>query len=278
MFTDTHCHLFHPKIAGKALAHLEGHYGIRPQGTGLIDDLLARADSAGIDRVVVHTAATDPAQVIPANNWALDLMRQSARIISFGTLHPDYAEPEKELDRLERAGVRGLKFHPDFQGFFLDDPKFYALMEMIGSRFMLMFHVGDKLPPKDNPSCPIKMARLRRAFPGPVQVAAHLGGYLHWEHAVEHLAGLDVYMDTSSSLRLVRDETLRALLRRHPAERLLFGSDYPLSDPGVEIALIKERLVPLGLNLDDLLSAGTMLFPEQAGKSAPASDPDQAAT
>ncbi|MBU1230223.1 MAG: amidohydrolase family protein [Proteobacteria bacterium] len=265
MFTDTHCHVFHPKIAEKALAQLEGHYGIKPRGTGVLDDLLARADRAGISRMVVHTAATDHSQVIPANNWALDLMRQSQRITAFGTLHPDYADPDRELDRLARAGVVGLKFHPDFQGFFLDDPRFYALMERIGSRFLLMFHVGDTRPPAQNPSCPMKLARLRRAFPGPVMIAAHLGGYLHWEWAVEHLAGLDVYMDTSSSLRVIRDETLRQLLKRHPAERLLFGSDYPLFDPGDEMALIRQRLEPLGLRLADLLAAGSALFPARGG-------------
>lgn len=261
MFTDTHCHLFHPKIAGKALTQLEAHYGIAPVGSGLLDDLLARADRAGIARVVVHTAATDPSQVIPANNAALELMRRSPRITAFGTLHPDFGDPEEELGRLERAGVKGLKFHPDFQGFFMDDPKFYALMEKIGSRFMLMFHVGDKLSPEQNPSCPIKLARLRREFPGPVMIAAHLGGYLHWQWAVEHLAGLDVYMDTSSSLRVIPEDILRALVARHPAQRLLFGSDYPLFDPGDEIRLIKERLVPLGLRLEDILAAGTALFP-----------------
>jgi len=264
MFTDTHCHVFHPKIAEKALNQLEGHYGLRPEGSGILEDLLSRAERAGVDRVVVHTAATDPAQVIPANNWAIDLMRQSPRVTAFGTLHPDYADVDKELDRLERAGVVGLKFHPDFQGFFLDDPKFYALMEKVGSRFMLMFHVGDRLPPEQNPSCPIKLARLRREFPGPVMIAAHLGGYLHWDFAVEHLAGLDVYMDTSSSLRFVPDDTLRALLKAHPSDRLLFGSDYPLFDPGDEIRLIERRLVPLGVRLDNLLAAGTALFPEHA--------------
>jgi uncharacterized protein len=263
MFTDTHCHVFHPKIAEKALTQLEAHYGIRPVGTGLLDDLLARADHAGIRGVVVHTAATDPSQVVPANNWALELMRASPRVTAFGTLHPDHPDPEKEMDRLARAGVIGLKFHPDFQGFFLDDPKFYALMERIGSRFMLMIHVGDRLPPEQNPSCPIKLARLRREFPGPVMIAAHLGGYLHWNWAVEHLAGQDVYLDTSSSLRVIPDDTLRALISRHPVDRLLFGSDYPLFDPSDEIQLITDHLVPLGLRLDDLLAAGTALFPER---------------
>ena len=40
-------------------------------------------------------------------------------------------------------GVRGLKFHADFQGFFLDDPAFLRLLEAAAGRFAVMFHVGD---------------------------------------------------------------------------------------------------------------------------------------
>jgi predicted TIM-barrel fold metal-dependent hydrolase len=229
----------------------------------VLDDLLARADRAGIARVVVHTAATDPSQVIPANNWAIDMERQSKRVTAFGTLHPDHQEPEKELGRLRKAGIKGLKFHPDFQGFFLDDPKFYKLMEIIGDEFTLMIHVGDTLPPEKNPSCPLKMANLRRAFPGPRLIAAHLGGFSHWQYAIEHLAGLDVYFDTSSSLSFIDDDTLRQLIAKHPSDRLLFGSDYPLFDPADEVALVERRIVPLGLKLEELLTAGTKLFPER---------------
>jgi len=261
VFTDTHTHVFHPKIAEKAINQLHSHYGIMPQGSGVLDDLLARADNAGIARVVVHTAATDPSQVIPANNWAMDMERQSPRVTAFGTLHPDYPEPEKELERLRQAGIKGLKFHPDFQGFFLDDPKFYRLMEIIGDEFTLMVHVGDTLAPEKNPSCPLKMANLRRAFPGPRLIAAHLGGYSHWRYAVEHLAGLDVFFDTSSSLSFIEDGTLRELLAKHPADQLLFGSDYPLFDPADEITLVERRLAPLGVRVEDLLRAGTLLFP-----------------
>ena len=264
MFTDTHTHVFHPKIAEKAINQLHTHYGIKPQGTGVLDDLLARATRAGVDRVVVHTAATDPSQVIPANNWAIDMERQSDRVTAFGTLHPDYPEPEKELERLRKAGIRGLKFHPDFQGFFLDDPKFYRLMEIIGDDWTLMVHVGDTLPPEKNPSCPKKMAALRRAFPGPRLIAAHMGGFSHWQYVVEHLAGLDVFFDTSSSLSFIDDDTLREIVAHHPTDRLLFGSDYPLFDPGDEIRLLERRVAPLGVDLDDLLKAGTHLFPPRS--------------
>jgi len=124
--------------------------------------------------------------------------------------------------------------------------------------------VGDTLPPEKNPSCPKKMAALRRAFPGPRLIAAHMGGFSHWQYVVEHLAGLDVFFDTSSSLSFIDDDTLREIVAHHPTDRLLFGSDYPLFDPGDEIRLLERRVAPLGVDLDDLLKAGTHLFPPRS--------------
>ena len=80
MRIDIHCHAFHPKIADKVTAQLDEHYGIRPVGTGTCEDLLARARRAGLDKVVVLGAATDPSQVIPANNWAIGLQREHPEV------------------------------------------------------------------------------------------------------------------------------------------------------------------------------------------------------
>ncbi len=260
MSMDIHAHAFHPKIAAKSIAQLQTHYGIVAAGSGLVDDLLTRERAAGIARVAVHTAATAPAQVIPANNWAMSLAAGHSEIVAFGTMHPDHADIEGELDRLRQAGIRGLKFHADFQGFFLDEPRFYRVLEAAGSDFVLMFHVGDRLPPEQNPSCPLKLARIRRDFPGPVIIAAHFGGYLHWDWAAEHLAGTDVYLDTSSALPFMSDAQLGAILGRHPFERLLFGSDYPLQDPGQELKLVRTRLGLSDSRLSDLLEHAEGLF------------------
>lgn len=260
MSMDIHAHAFHPKIAAKSIDQLQTHYGIQAAGSGLVDDLLVRERAAGIERVAVHTAATAPSQVIPANNWAMDLARKHPEIVAFGTMHPDYDDIEAELDRLRQAGIRGLKFHADFQGFFLDEPCFYRVMEAAGNDFVLMFHVGDRLPPERNPSCPLKLARIRRDFPGPVIIAAHFGGYLHWDWASEHLAGKDVYMDTSSALPFMSDAQIKAILSRHPFDRLLFGSDYPLQDPGRELEMVRTRLGLSDSRLADLLERAEGLF------------------
>ncbi len=239
---DIHTHAFHPKIADKVCAQLQAHYGIQPTGSGLVEDLLARLRRADLDRAVVLCAATAPAQVIPANNWVMALQREHPQVVAFGTLHPDYADWEAELERLYAAGIRGLKFHPEFQGFRMDAPALKPIMEAAQERFAFLFHVGDRLPPQDNPSCPYKLAALLRDFPKARILAAHMGGYLHWGAALEVLAGRRVYFDTSSTLPFIPEQQLRELWRRHPRELILFGSDYPLYDPGQELQRLQQRL------------------------------------
>lgn len=259
---DIHTHAFHPKIADKVLNQLKDHYSITPVGTGIVADLVARAQNAGLDHVVIHTAATTPAQVLPANNWSLEIMREHPEVLAFGTMHPGFKRIDAELDRLEQAGVAGLKFHADFQGFRLDDPSFYNLLERVAGRFVCMFHVGDNIEPDKAPSCPRKMAAILDAFPSLTAIAAHLGGYLHWNESLKHLAGRDVYLDTSSSLPFIDPALARNIVDRHPRERLLFGSDYPLFDPGDETRLLGDVL---GFTIEEIVQLqknGHGLFPD----------------
>ena len=242
MLIDVHTHVFHPKIAHKVLTQLEDHYSITPVGTGLVEDLLQRLKNATIDKAVVLSAATAPAQVIPANNWAIEMKQEHESLIPFGTIHPDFKDMEAELNRLETNGIKGLKFHPDFQGFRMDSPALYDVMEMIEGRFTCLFHVGDTLPPDENPSCPRKLAALRKAFPKPPIIAAHMGGYRHWSESLEYLAETDIFVDTSSTTDFVSNELLSTLFNAFGSERILFGSDYPLFDASTEIDQLQKRL------------------------------------
>lgn len=257
---DVHTHAFHPKVADRILAHLHDHYGITPVGRGTAPDLLERLARAGIHRCAVHNAATAPAQVAPANDFVLGLARRHPQVIPFGTLHPADPDWEAAMAGLWTNGVRGIKLHPDFQGFRLDDPALDPIFEAARGRFCFMIHVGDRLPPDQNPSCPFKVARVLDRHPGLTAIAAHLGGYLHWRYALESLVGREVFLDTSSSLPFLDDATLRRIFTRHAAERILFGSDYPLFDPGAEVAQLKQRLRLTDDALERHLSAAASLF------------------
>ena len=242
MQIDIHTHAFPPAVASKVLTQLLDHYGIQGVGLGLVDDLLTRARTAGLDKVVVHSAATAAAQVIPANNFAISLQRDNPDVVAFGTLHPDYKDWETQLQRLKRHGIKGLKLHPEFQGFWLDDQRLHPIIEAAQHDFIFMVHIGDRPAPKDNPSCPYKLATLLDNFPQAQFIGAHMGGYHQWQHALTALAGRNVYMDTSSTLDFIDDSTLHALFNKHDHERILFGSDYPLYDPATEMSKLQKRM------------------------------------
>ena len=246
MYIDIHTHAFHPKIAHKAVDHLNSFYSITCSGDGTIANLLEREQEAGLEKCVVLCAATAPAQVIPANNYAISLQREHPeQVIAFGTVHPAYENWENELARIKAAGIRGIKLHPDFQSFWLDDPRLLPIFETAQKDFVFEIHIGDKTTPDKNPSCPYKLASIMRQFPDMRVIAAHFGGYRMWSHALEVFSGStfeNLWFDTSSTTPFATPELAHKLLNTFPRERILFGTDWPLYDPVEEL----QRLQTLG--------------------------------
>ena len=246
MYIDIHTHAFHPKIAHKAVDHLNNFYSITCSGDGTIANLLEREQQAGLEKCVVLCAATAQAQVIPANNYAISLQKEHPeQVIAFGTVHPAYENWEKELGRIKAAGIRGIKLHPDFQSFWLDDPRLLPIFETAQKDFVFEIHIGDKTTPDKNPSCPYKLASIMRQFPDMRVIAAHFGGYRMWSHALEVFSGStfeNLWFDTSSTTPFATPELAHKLLNTFPRERILFGTDWPLYDPVEEL----QRLQTLG--------------------------------
>ena len=246
MYIDIHTHAFHPKIAHKAVDHLNSFYSITCSGDGTIANLLERESEAGLEKCVVLCAATAPAQVIPANNYAISLQREHPdQVIAFGTVHPGYDNWESELARIKAAGIRGIKLHPDFHSFWLDDPRLLPIFEAAQKDFVFEIHIGDRTSPEKNPSCPYKLASILRQFPGMRVIAAHFGGYRMWSHALEVFSDNrfeNLWFDTSSTTPFATPELAHKLLNTFPRERILFGTDWPLYDPVEEL----QRLQNLG--------------------------------
>lgn len=264
MITDAHTHVFHPKVASNVLARLAG-LGFTPTGSGIVDDLLARASKAGVTRVVCHTAAMTGDQMIPANNFAVSLARREKRlpnepeIVSFGAAHPDCPRWAEEIDKLEKAGIRGIKLHPNFQNLAFDDPRLFPMLEHVGERFFIMCHVGCEKPPASNPASPYKLAKLLSLFPKAKFIAAHLGGYADGGAAFDALAGKNLWLDTSNT-KTMDLQAIRAIVAKHSRDRLLFGSDYPLFDPAEERRLQQTRLGFTDTEMERLLNNADRLF------------------
>ena len=231
---DFHAHAFHDKIAEKAAKNLEEYYDIPLAGNGRFHVVTDSMKENGIDRLVVHATATKKEQVEVINDYVASLLAE--HIVGFGTLHQDYENYEAELLRIKSLGLLGIKFHPIFQGFCIDDPKMMPVYRAIArEKLPVLMHMGDK---NLDGATPKRLAKVLDEIPDLIVVAAHLGGVFEWEDAKRYLYGRDnVYLDTSSAMRFLDPAVATEMIRSHGTNRVLFGTDYPLSLHKAELAI-----------------------------------------
>ncbi len=262
MRLDIHAHAFHPKVAARAVARLGRTFGVECEGTGRLDDLERDALAAGLDRCVVLCAAATPGQLVPANSFAIAVMERGGPALAFGAVHPGHPAWESELDRLQARGIRGIKIHPDWMGMAMDCDALMPVYEACQGRFIVLLHVGGApdLPLDRALSSPLRLLAVTRAFPRLDVVAAHFGAWNAWSEfdPARLLRGGRVWLDTSSTSAHVSPAALKALMSRLPDDRLIFGSDWPISRPEGEIRRLGAAV--RGARLERLLAgAGPLL-------------------
>ncbi len=245
MIIDFHTHVFPDGIAQKASGNIGKFYGIPIQFDGTLSSLLRAGEAAGVDRYVVHSVATKPNQTAAINGFIAGLCRDNPGVSGFATIHPDQEDMAGEIERALNLGLKGVKIHSDMQKVAMDDPRLFALYDLIQDRVPLLAHTGDRRFDFSNPD---RLLRVLDAFPKLNLVGAHFGGWSVWREAADALKGRDIYVDCSSSFYALQPEEARALIRGYGAERVLFGSDYPMWDPGVELQYLEK----LGLTASEM--------------------------
>ena len=244
-YFDSHTHIFPEKIAEKAVDFLENYYHHRWPGNGMEDDLLKAMDAAGVEMSLIFSCATRAEQVVPANDFLIRVQNAHPdRFITFGTLHPDYENNAGELKRIMENGLKGVKFHPDFQHIYINEPKMICLYGLLAGRLPVMMHMGDR---RTDFSSPWRLAEVLDAFPELQVIAAHFGGYSEWDEVKKHLVGKNVWFDTSSTFWELPAEKAREIALAHGVDKILFGSDYPASLPKEAIA----DVLTMGLDAED---------------------------
>ena len=233
---DFHCHIYPDKIAERATMATGTFYGTNePNGEGTVSDLLACCDEAGISGALVQSVATTPAQVRSINEFiAKTVAEHSDRLVGFGTLHPESTDIQADVEHLLSLGLKGVKLHPDIQAFALNDPRCMNLFEACADRLPFLIHAGDIRYEYSNPA---QIIPVLEAFPKTTVIAAHLGGFSVWDEAADAFCGKyeQLYVDSSSCMFRLPLEQFFNLIRRYGAERVLFGSDYPMWKPQDEL-------------------------------------------
>lgn len=236
---DFHTHAFPDKLAGRAIATLEKEGGIAARLDGRVSSLLASMDRCGIEKSVVCSVATKPGQFEAILEWCGEIA--SGRIIPFPSIHPADPDAPAKVSRVGERGFRGIKIHPYYQDFDLDEARcfpFYEAVERAG--LMLATHAGfDFAFPFTRRADPVRVLGLTRRFPGLKIIVTHLGGWRDWDEVEKHLVGRDIYLETSFSLQYLDRPAARRMINAHPADRLLFGTDSPWADQGESLALLE---------------------------------------
>lgn len=237
---DFHCHVYPSSIAERAAESVARFYHVR-RGTeiaalhGTFAEMLEHQKSAGIAKTLLSYAVTVPRQVQYFNDFLARCAREShGQCLSFGTLHPDSPDVAGDIAHLLELGLHGVKLHPDLQGFAMNAPKTMRLLEIADDRLMFLIHTGDKRYCNDNPQ---QMQEVLTAFPGTTFIGAHMCGHGMWQEATAQMAGKydNLYVDLSSTLFGVTPEECVQMIRAYGAERVLFGTDYPMWDPTHEV-------------------------------------------
>jgi predicted TIM-barrel fold metal-dependent hydrolase len=139
--------------------------------------------------------------------------------------------------------------HPLFQSLSLADPAVVDLLRALSeSGVIVITHAGAGGDPGANErGAPKHLRAIIDSIPDLVLIACHYGGYHRIDEAEELVVGSPVVLETSWPPRLADfdSQRLRAIIARHGADRIVFGSDWPMTDQASEIAAVR------ALDLDD---------------------------
>lgn len=245
---DAHCHVYPEKIAERAVKGIGDFYGLSMYYDGRYDTLVNEGSSIGVKHFIIFSVATTPRQVHSINAFIAETVKNSGGIMTgLGALHPDSETVEEDIDEITALGLKGVKMHPDFQKFAVDDEKcdkIYTICQQKGLPVLL--HTGDSRFDFSNPD---RIESVLKRYPDLIVIGAHFGGWSCWEKAALKLHKYkNFYVDCSSSLYALDEKQSTEYIRMYTADRVLFGVDFPMWSHKEEI----ERFNKMNLNEDEV--------------------------
>ncbi len=248
MIIDFHTHVLPPCLKAdhsrwvEKDANFAAIYAGEKVQIATADDLIAAMDAAGIDRsVVVSYAWSTPELCREANDYILEAAaRYPGRLLAFCTA-PSLTDDASlaELTRCALAGARGIgEIRPDLpEADFINSGRMEPLAALLREYgLILLVHASEPVGhvyPGKGAATPGVLYPFIVSFPDIPVVCAHWGGGLPFYALMPEVrtALANCYFDTAASPFLYRPEVYRRAIDLVGADRILFGSDYPVMPP-----------------------------------------------
>jgi len=241
MIIDFHAHVFPDRLAPKAMRTLanSANNQYEPVSDGTASGLLRNMDDWGIGLSIILPVVTKQSQMRTANEWAASV--RSDRFVCFGSIYPHTDDYKQDIDFVISLGLKGLKFHAEYQDFIVDDERMLRIYDYALDKGLIILHHAGYDPAFKPPfkSSPRQFARIVEEMRGGVIIAAHLGGHDQWADVETYLAGGSIYLDTSMGFEYFPHDRFLKIVEKHGADKILFGSDAPWSNAQTEIRHLK---------------------------------------
>lgn len=239
MIIDFHTHAFPERIAERAIEKLSyTSGGLIPQTDGTVESLKYLMKKDGIDKSVVLAIATNEKQQTAVNDFIKSQERDD--IIPFGSVYPHAENALEELERIHSMGLKGIKLHPEYQQFFVDDEKMKPIYKKISELgLIVLFHAGEDFGyPAPYHATPERLRKAAKWIDTPM-ICAHWGGAGMGEDVLKYLCDIPVFFDTAFGYGTMPKDRAQRILDKKGADYIIFGSDCPWHAPSWDIRMIE---------------------------------------
>ncbi len=245
MIIDFHTHVFSPWVKENRNRYIERDpcfatlYSSPKAKIATADELIASMDKDGVDiSVILNGGWATHELCVETNDYILEsIARYPGRLVGFCTVQLQSLEAAiAEIERCVRGGIKGVgEMRPDTQLFGLAEQQapepFIEVMRE--HKLILLTHasepVGHQYQGKGSIT-PDVLYPFITSFPDLTVVCAHWGGGLPFYALMPEVkdAISNIFFDTAASPFLYSPRIYSQVVQLVGADKILFGSDYPL--------------------------------------------------
>lgn len=246
MFIDFHTHIFPPWVKERRDEYVKRDrcfsllYSQQKAKLATAEELIASMDEAGVDlSVVLNIGWVRHELCIETNDYILDAVsRYPDRLIGFCSVQPKAGDAAiVELERCAKAGAGGIgEMRSDVQGFNLADKEMMKPLvdAVVEHNLIFLTHSSEPVGHQYNGKgsiTPDVLCSFILNFPDLKLVCAHWGGGLAFYALMPEVAEAlsNVFFDTAATAFLYRPQIFEQVSNIVGSDKLLFGTDYPLT-------------------------------------------------
>jgi len=226
-------------LAVDSHAHL-GRYSSTYMPYSTEDGLIETMDRLGIEKACISDFLSIGPDYRRGNDRVAHAVRRyPTRFVGYVAVNPNYPDDmENELERCFREpGMKGIKLHCDLHSYPIDGDNYRPALEFANSRSLpvLIHGYGDRRT----------LEGILRRYPDARIIAAHVGA---WDGrssnpAIELAKDYEnLYLDLASSIAY--RGAFEKMVERVGADRILYGSDMPMLDPGYQLGRVVRSGIP----------------------------------